>query len=147
TEHQGWLKARLLRRLGNAADAADLAQDTFVRLLNKSLFPRFGSCGEARAYLRTIGDALCVDLWRRREVEQAWLEVLAAQPESCAPSLEHRAIVIDTLLEVGRMLGRLSSKATAAFVMAQVGGMPYRDIAAQLGVSERMVKKYIAQAM
>ena len=31
--------------------------------------------------------------------------------------------------------------------MAQVDGMPYRAIAAQLSVSERMVKKYIAQAM
>ena len=88
-----------------------------------------------------------MDLWRRREVERAWLDALAAQPEPVAPSLEHQAIIIETLLDVGRMLGRLSQKAAAAFVMAQVDGTPYRDIAATLGVSERMVKKYIAQAM
>ena len=48
---------------------------------------------------------------------------------------------------MGRMLGRLSHKAATAFVMAQVDGTPYREIAAELGVSERMVKKYIAQAV
>ena len=31
--------------------------------------------------------------------------------------------------------------------MAQVDGMPYREIAVELGVSERMIKKYMAQAM
>ena len=44
------------------------------------------------------------------------------------------------------MLSSLSQKAAAAFIMAQVDGMPYRAIAAQLSVSERMGKKYIAQA-
>lgn len=146
-DHHRWLQGWLQRRLGNAADAADLAQDTFVRLLNKTVFPRFGSFAEARAYLRTVGGALCVDLWRHREVEQAWLDALAAQPEPFSPSPEQQTIVIETLLEVGRMLGRLSHKAATAFVMAQVDGTPYRDIAAELKVSERMVKKYIAQAM
>jgi RNA polymerase sigma factor (sigma-70 family) len=147
SDHHGWLQGWLNRRLGNTADAADLAQDAFIRLLTKSVFPRFASVAEARGYLRTIGSGLCVDLWRHREVEKAWLEALAAQPEAFAPSPEHQAIVIETLLEVGRMLSRLSQKAAAAFVMAQVDGVPYREIAATLEVSERMVKKYVAQAM
>ena len=32
-DHHGWLYGWLRRRLGNAADAADLAQDAFLRLL------------------------------------------------------------------------------------------------------------------
>jgi len=32
--HHGWLQAWLRRRLGDAHQAADLAQDTFVRLLS-----------------------------------------------------------------------------------------------------------------
>lgn len=31
--------------------------------------------------------------------------------------------------------------------MAQVHGMTYKEIGAELGVSDRMVKKYMAQAM
>lgn len=145
--HHRWLQGWLQRRLGNAADAADLAQDAFVRLLGKAALPRFSTVAEARGYLRTIGSGLCIDLWRRREVEAAWLEALAAQPEAFAPSPEQQAIVVETLMEVGRMLGRMSPKAAAAFVMAQVDGLPYREIAATLDVSVRMVKKYIAQAM
>jgi RNA polymerase sigma factor (sigma-70 family) len=146
-DHREWLQAWLRRRLGNAADAADLAQDTFLRLLLKPASRGLGSAGEARAYLRTLANGLCIDLWRRREVEAAWLETLASRPEATEPSPEHRAIVVETLLEVGAMLERLSQKAAAAFIMAQVDGMPYRDIADRLGVSDRMVKKYIAQAM
>ncbi len=146
-DHHGWLQGWLHRRLGNASDAADLAQDTFVRLLIKPASRGFNSFGEARAYLRTAANGLCVDLWRRREIETAWLQTLAAMPEAAAPSPEHQAIVIETLLEISRMLEKLSEKAAMAFIMAQVEGMPYRDIAAQLSVSERMVKKYIAQGM
>ncbi|MFT3720532.1 sigma-70 family RNA polymerase sigma factor [Pseudorhodoferax sp.] len=146
-DHHRWLQGWLHRRLGNAADAADLAHDAFVRLLTRPAGRGFASFAEARAYLRTAAGGLCVDLWRRREIEQAWLQTLAVQPERFAPSPEHQAIVIETLLEIGAMLGRLSRKAARAFVMAQVDGVPYRDIAAELAVSERMVKKYIAQGM
>lgn len=145
--HHGWLQHWLHRRLGNSADAADLAQDTFVRLMSRPATRCFESVGEARAYLLTAANGLCVDLWRRREIERAWLQALAARPEALAPSPEHCAIVIETLLEVGRMLGKLSQKAAQAFIMAQVDGVPYRIIAQELAVSERMVKKYMAQAM
>ncbi|MBH3436286.1 MULTISPECIES: hypothetical protein [Pseudomonas] len=33
---------------------------------------------DARAYLRTMARGMCIDLWRWREVEQAWLDTLAA---------------------------------------------------------------------
>jgi len=146
-EHHTWLQGWLRRRLGSASDAADLAQDTFVRLLTRPASRGFGSFLEARSYLRTAANGMCIDLWRRREVEQAWLQTLATWPESYAPSPEHRAIVIETLLEIGNMLSRLSQKAATAFVMAQVDGTGYRDIARELSVSERMVQKYVAQAM
>ncbi len=45
------------------------------------------------------------------------------------------------------MLARLPAKASAAFLMSQLHGMTYAAIAAELGVSERMIKKYMAQAM
>ena len=35
--HHPWLESLLRKRLGNRDDAADLAQDTFVRLLRSPL--------------------------------------------------------------------------------------------------------------
>ena len=46
-----------------------------------------------------------------------------------------------------RMLRSLSEKVRAAFIMSQLQGMTYAQIALALQVSERMVKKYMAQAM
>lgn len=144
-DNHDWLLSWLRRRLGNAADAADLAHDAFLRLLIK---PRqFESTPKARVYLRAMANGMCIDLWRRREVEQAWLAALAAQPECAEPSPEHRAIIIETLCEVGAMLSRIPAKAADAFIMAQVHGMRYLEIADRLGVSERTVKKYMAKAM
>lgn len=141
--HCGWLRAWLMRRLGSDSDAADLTQDAFLRLL---VAPRgFDSPQGARAYLRSMGKGLCIDLWRRREVERAWRETLTQH--AVAPSPEQQAIVIETLLEVGAMLRRLPPKVADAFMMAQVEGLKYREIAERLGVSERMVKKYLAQAL
>lgn len=143
--HHGWIQAWLSKRLGNVSDAADLAHDVFLRLLSK---PRqFDSDSHARAYLHAMSRHVCVDFWRRREVEQAWLDVLASRPEICTPSEEHRAMVLEALQQVHSMLARLPEQVAEAFLLAQLQGLTYREIAVQLGVSERTVTKYLAQAM
>jgi DNA-directed RNA polymerase specialized sigma24 family protein len=45
------------------------------------------------------------------------------------------------------MLARLPRKVSDAFLLAQLHGLTYKQIALQLGVCERMVKKYMAQAL
>ncbi|MCG8708686.1 sigma-70 family RNA polymerase sigma factor [Brenneria sp. 4F2] len=144
-QHHGWLQGLLRKRLGDFCDAADLTQDVFLRLLIK---PRqFDSHAGARAYLSVMAQGMCVDLWRRREIERAWLSSLANQPEIVVLSAEDNHIVLETLYQVDAMLHQLPEKVRAAFIMAQVQRLTYREIAAELRVSERMVKKYMAQAM
>lgn len=143
--NHGWIRSWLYKRVGNASDAADLAHDVFVRLLSK---PRqFDSDQHARAYLGTITRHLCIDFWRRQHLQQAWLEALAALPEPLAPSEEERALVFEALEQVQQMLTRLPEKVCKAFLMAQVQGLGYREIANRLQVSERSVTKYMSQAM
>lgn len=144
-ENHGWIQQWISRRLGNASDAAELAQDVFVRLLVQ---PReFESDVHARAYLSRISLHLCVDFWRRKQLERAWLEALAQVPESHWPSQEHQAIILETLGQLQDLLERLPPKAAAAFSLSQLHGLGYREIAEELGVSVRSVTKYIAQAM
>ena len=143
--HHRWLYELLRRRLSNACDAADLAHDIFVRVLKRP--PALACVVRQRSYLATIARGLCIDHWRRRQLEQAWLQALAARPEPLQPSPEQRAIIIETLYEVDAMLARLPQRVSAAFVLAQLHGMPYKAIAVEIGVSERMVKKYLAQAL
>ena len=49
--HHGWLKGWLRRRLGDRERAADIAQDTFLRLL---LTRRMPEHGEGRRFLAQI---------------------------------------------------------------------------------------------
>lgn len=146
TEHQGWLQGWLRRRLGSSADAADLAHDAFVRLLvGRDL--RFDSAAAARAYLRTTAQNLCINLWRRQEIEQAWLQILADTPEQHYPSAERQAIVLQALEEIGRLLTSLSPKAAQAFTLAVVCEMTDDEVGTELGISGRMVRKHVAKAM
>lgn len=144
-DHHGWLFAFLCHRLGNRSDAADLAHDAFLRLLRR---PRtFDSYAGARAYLGSMARGLCVDLWRRRSIEQAYLDALAALPQASAPCPERQAIVVEVLHEIDMLLQRQPAKAADAFVMAVIEGRSDKDVAAVLGVSDRMVRKYVARVM
>lgn len=144
-ENHSWVQQWITRRLGNANDAAELAQDVFVRLLAQ---PReFDSELHAKAYLSRVSRHLCIDFWRRKQLERAWLEALAQVPEQHWPSQEHQAIVLETLGQLQTLLDRLPAPVAEAFSLSQLQGMGYREIGGHLGVSERTVTKYIAQAM
>lgn len=143
-DHHRWLDHWLRGKLGNAADAADLAQETFIRVLCAQVQAEIR---EPRAYLATIASRLVANLYRRRTLERAYLEVLAGLPEDSLPSLEEQALMREALLEMDRMLDGLGAKVKQAFVLAQFEGATYADIAARLGISVRSVASYVARAM
>lgn len=142
--HHGWLNSWLRRRLDNAGDAADLAQDAFMRILRAR---NADTILEPRHYLVTIAKGLVVDLFRRRSLESQYLELLARQPEQEWPSEEARALVIETLMEVDRMLEGLGPRVKETFLLAQCEGLSYPEIAARVGISLRTVNNYMARAM
>ncbi|MED5239685.1 MAG: sigma-70 family RNA polymerase sigma factor [Pseudomonadota bacterium] len=144
SEYHGWLHQVLRRRLGNADDAADLAHDAFIRLLTK---PRYLSHHTARAYLSRMARGLCVDLWRRREIEQAWLDTLASHPEQETPSAEQQTAALEALMAVDAMLQRLPEPVADAFLHSMVHGLTGREIAQRLNVTERTVRNYLSKAM
>ena len=143
-DHHGWLSGWLRRKLGCTHQAADLAQDVFVRIMSA---PMQQAIREPRAYLTKVAHGLVVNHWRRREIEQAYLDALMQLPEAMVPSVEQRLLVLETLFEIEHMLSVLPTKVRQAFLLSQMDGMKYADIANELMVSERMVKKYMAQAM
>ncbi|WP_104005584.1 sigma-70 family RNA polymerase sigma factor [Marinobacterium lutimaris] len=146
-QHHGWLWAWLRQRLECSDTAADLAQDTFVRLLTCSTPPRFFTVAQARGYLCTTAKHLCLNLWRRQEIERAWLETLSASPEELHPSAEHQAAVMEALEEISLMLQALHPNTAKAFLLAVVCQMTDDAVGTELGISGRMVRKHVAKAM
>lgn len=141
-DHHGWLESWLRKKLGNTFDAADLAQDTFVRVLGAHNPP---SIAQPRAYLTSIAKNILANWCQRQALERAYLQALAAMPEAMAPSPEQRLLILQTLHEVDAMLDALKPQARRAFLLSQIDGMKYEDIARELGVSLITVKRYMQQ--
>ncbi|THF63050.1 sigma-70 family RNA polymerase sigma factor [Pseudothauera nasutitermitis] len=143
-DHHGWLQGWLRRKLGNRSDAADLAQDTFLRILAGR---NAAAIVEPRKYLATIAGSLVVDRFRRRSIEEAYLETLAARPEPTAISPEERTLIIETLLAIDRMLDDFGPRTRAVFLLAQFEGLTYAAIGERLGISVTSVKKHLTRAL
>ncbi|QBF24545.1 sigma-70 family RNA polymerase sigma factor [Pseudomonas tructae] len=144
SHHHSWLNTWLRSKLGNAADAADLAQDTFVRLLQRREQLELTA---PRAFLRTIARGLVIDHWRREELHRAYLEALSHLPEAEVPSLETRELLLELLERIAQMLDGLKPKVRRAFLLAQCEGLTHQEIAEHMGVSLRSVERYVADAL
>lgn len=142
-DHRGWLQGWLRKKLGCTDLAADLTQDTFLRLL---LSGRLPEPEYSRAYLTQIAKGLMVDRFRRRQLEQAYLDALAQLPEAHAPSPEHRALIIETLIGIDTALRSLPALVRETFLLSQLDGLTYRVIAERLGIAQATVRKYMLKA-
>ncbi|HBK46595.1 MAG TPA: RNA polymerase subunit sigma [Xanthomonadaceae bacterium] len=141
--HHGWLCGWLLRRLGNASDAADLAQDTFVSVL---VGGQAGAIREPRPFLATVAGRLVAHRYRRRALEQAYLDALAALPEELAPSPEARLLALEVLQELDRVLQGMPSRVRKVFLLAHLEALSYREIAERLRISASSVKQHLTRA-
>jgi RNA polymerase sigma-70 factor (ECF subfamily) len=133
-DHRGWLETWLRRRMGNAWDAADLSQDTFLRVLCSA--QPIADMREPRAYLLTVGKRLLSNFYSRRSLEKAYLEALP----------EQRWLLLETLQALDELLDGLPRPVRRAFLWSQLEGLGYREIAERLQVSERTIKRYMAMA-
>lgn len=143
--HHGWLHSWLRKRLGCSEQAADLAQDTFLRMLGRR--HEQIDLRQPRAYLATIARGLLVNHWRHLELERAWSETLAALPPALAPSLEEQHLAREALCQVARLLEGLPARTSEIFLLSQLDGLSYPQISRQLGISINVVQKAMLKAM
>ncbi|MFY3311228.1 sigma-70 family RNA polymerase sigma factor [Achromobacter ruhlandii] len=147
-EHHGWLIGWLRRRLGCPEQAADLAHDTFLRLLTAKIPPT--DLAEPRAYLTTAARRLMLDCLRRQRVEQAYLDAMAlaadAMPQG-APSPEAVMSAVQVVEQLATALATLAPKGREAFLLHYLEDQSQLAVAGRLGISVRMVQKYLAQGL
>ncbi|MBN9472799.1 MAG: hypothetical protein ABS43_10060 [Bordetella sp. SCN 67-23] len=142
--HRPWLLERLQRRLRNHAQAEDLTSEAFVQVV---AHPDPGAIKEPRAFLTTIAKRLLFHFWRRQELEQAYLQSVAALPADTLPSAEDVALMLEALARVDRLLDGMTVTAKAAFLHSQVDGMTYIEIARRLEISQMSVRRYVAEGL
>lgn len=142
-EHHGWLCHWLRQKVGCAHHAEDLAQDTFISIL---LSPQLLAIRQPRPFLATVARRLVANYYRRKTIEESYLQALSELPAIDAPSPEVRQQTLEMLEQLDQALDGLPAHVREAFLLAHLQGMRYCDIAERLRVSTSSVKQYLQRA-
>ncbi|KAA1195368.1 sigma-70 family RNA polymerase sigma factor [Photorhabdus heterorhabditis] len=143
SEHYDWLYNWLLHKVPCPCHAEDLTQDTFLNILSRS---NVSNIRQPRPFLTTVARCLIANYYRRRKIEENYLEYVSAIPETTMPSTESKFAVFEQLEKLEITLDKLPSRVKKAFLLAQLQGLRYNEIADQLQVSSSSVKQYLQQA-
>ena len=147
TEHGGALQAFLFRRVHKHPDAAELAQEVYVRMLR---VPDMESVRNPEAYLYTVASNLAKEHARheRRDGEVVNVDDPIVQEQLAElPSYAGQLDAQERIKRLREVLHQLSPKCQAAVILQYWHGLSYEEIGQRLGVSTNMVKKYLSQAL
>ena len=116
--HQAGLLRYLRRAVGHPDTACDLTQDVFLRVARAGAMPPTDD--ERRVWIFRIARNLAIDHRRRHEVRLA----SSAQVEPARPAAQ------DTSAAVNEALAALDSLDRDVFLLREVGGLSYAEVAA-----------------
>lgn len=134
-------------RLQQPQDAADLAQESCMRLLR---YPQVNRHAERRPLLFRIARNLLNDHWRWHRVHSAEeptdLDELHAL-DSGEPSQERRLDGMQRLRRLEATIESLPPKCRSVFLLSRMEGLSNLQVAQRCGVSVKMVEKHLARAL
>jgi RNA polymerase sigma-70 factor (ECF subfamily) len=140
----------IYRMVRDEADAADLTQETFIRVY-KAL-PRLRIDGARAAWVRRIATNLCVDFMRRRRTSMAALDTIEqAQGEMTATRAEHGDpahlfMESERARLVQRAVDSLPPDYRTVIVLHHLEDMRVDEIAETLGIPSGTVKSRLSRA-
>lgn len=146
-EHDSRLQAFFRRRIRARADAADLAQEVYVRMLRVS---DHEAIRNPVPYLYTVANNLVKEHAVLERRQAAGIDIDAAETHEQLGTLPALDGDLDQEQRARRLrvvLKQLRPKCQEAVTLRFTEDLTYREIAVRLGVSPQMAKKYVAQAL
>ncbi len=141
--HKAPLYGFARRYVGNADDAYDIAQESFVAAWRA--LGRFDPKRSFAAWLNAIALNKCRDLARRARTRRLFLRALAETPaDSVAPEPRDEASGLAERLD--RAIETLPALYKEPLLLTTVGGLSQKDAGAMLGVSTKSVEKRLYRA-
>ncbi|RIV78772.1 sigma-70 family RNA polymerase sigma factor [Pelagerythrobacter aerophilus] len=136
---------RYFRKQVGRDEAPDLVQETFTRLLRSGVFDRVEN---PTAYLMRSARNLLIERARRKMREQCI--ALPYDDERDAPVHAEQAWRIeeaDVRRIYRRTLRAMPRRTRRIFLMHRLKGMTYREIAEQIGISDKGVQHHMMRAL
>ena len=132
-----------LRILGDADEAADVSQDTFLAALRK--LSTFRGDSAFTTWLHRVAVNACYDSLRRkrrRPMLQMVRDEDEERPETSLPAPDHADEVVFSV-DVARALQEVPEEFRVVLVMADVQDLPYEEIARVLEIPVGTVKSRV----
>ncbi len=127
---------------GNAADARDLAQETFAKALAHCAQDRPDN---PRAWILRIARNTCLDLARRRKTRGPQ-EPIGEFSAVDRDTPESRAGREDEIAIVRRAIAKLPRRLRDVLVLREYGELSYQEIAQELGIGSGTVMSRLSRA-
>jgi RNA polymerase sigma-70 factor (ECF subfamily) len=143
-EHNEALIRFLMARLHSYQDAREVAQEAYVRVLS---LDEPGAVSYLRAFLFKTAANLATDRQRRAATHLRATELPLFHEFADARTPERRASDEQTVQRLERLVAAMPAKCREAFVLYQLEGLELPEIAQRMGMTERMVRKYIVRAL
>jgi|WetSurMetagenome_2_1015567.scaffolds.fasta_scaffold06414_8 RNA polymerase sigma-70 factor, ECF subfamily len=127
--------------LGNAAEAEDIVQEAFLKLLQAA--PRYRPTARFRTYFSQIVVRLCLDY--RRKKQPYYREVL---PDGASTARDPEAVLRDeeTATKLRLALGDLPPTQRIALLLCYLEGFTYSEIAETMSTSAKAVDSLLQRA-
>jgi RNA polymerase sigma-70 factor (ECF subfamily) len=146
-QHRGHLRAVAYRMLGSATEAEDALQEAWLRIRDEDP----GSVENMQAWLTTVVGRVCLNMLRSRRARREELsEVHVPDPvvtlgDTVDP--EQEALLADSVgLAMLVVLDTLAPAERLVFVLHDVFGVPFADIATALDRSEAAAQQLASRA-
>lgn len=151
TENQGKVYHLAMRLLGSEADAADAAQEAFI----KAYTSLSGFRGDSRfsVWLYRLTNNVCIDILRRRKNQTVSLQTEDDEGEELAfdlpdqgPSPEELVLRAEDRALVRAAMNALPEELRRVLALRELGGLSYEELAAELGLELGTVKSRLNRA-
>jgi RNA polymerase sigma-70 factor (ECF subfamily) len=146
-EHRSGLQSFFRQRIRTKADAADLAQEVYVRMLR---IRDQEAIRNPVHYLYTVANNLVKEhaVLERRQASGIDIdEAPALEQLVTLPEFDGELDTAQRTARLGVVLQQLRPKCRAAMELRFTHGLSFREIAAHLEVSPQMARKYVAQGL
>ncbi|MBN8888402.1 MAG: sigma-70 family RNA polymerase sigma factor [Rudaea sp.] len=142
--HNRALVSFLTNRLGNEAEAREVAQEAYVRLLQ---LHEPGTVSFLRAYLFRVATNLSVDRLRMRARSERYDPIQDAENLTDTVQPEQKVSASEALDIVRRALNELPKRYRQILYMDRLGDKTAIQIGKELGIGERQVRTYLRRTL